>query len=321
MRNFKKFLYKNKWHIYSFFFKKRVLNLKRTKWKQIRSRIYYIMRHYKRYKQKFIYLKYRTFLKNIKKCIKIIKNSSFLIKKNYIIFLKKLKVFFFSRKYKKLKFKLKNKLTYFFKRPYYQRYNFFSRCFNLFFFNFKFIKLSHKFHLRSRFFFKNRLLMKSSILHYFFGSIPVKKFKNIQFSKTFKNDLILFFIKPEYRLDILLWRLHFFISPYLARFAFQQNLIQINKANSLNIFYNKFYFKNSLNYGDTLSLNSKINYSFQKNLLAFAPSLFLPTLFEIDYYTNNIVILKTLNNLNFIDINSILKEPLSMYKFKNFINK
>jgi hypothetical protein len=321
MRGYKKFLFKNKWHVFSFFFKKRILNFKRTKWKKIKSKIFYLIRQYHTYKKRLISLKFCIFFKNIKFLKKKTSVKNFIFNIKFLKFFKKLKIFIMTKKYKKLKRNLKYKLNFFFKKPFYQKFNFFQRCFNLFFFNYKTNKISNKQHIRNKFFFKNTLFSKAAIIKYYYGCFSVKFFKKQILTKIYKQDLANIFIKPEFRLDILLWRLKFFSSPYLARFAFQKNLITLNKFNNIQKSFNKHFFKKILKKGDVISFKSVLKYKYKKNLNSTINSFFLPTVFEFDYYTNTIILLKNLIDLNFKDINSILKEPLNLYQFKNYISK
>lgn len=321
MRGYKKFLFRNKWHVFSFFFKRRILNFKRTKWKKIKSKIFYLIRQYHTYKKRLISLKFCMFFKNIKFLKKklFLKKTIFNVK--FIKFFKKLKIFILTKKYKKLKRNLKYKLNFFFKKPFYQKFKFFQKCFNLFFFNYKINKISSKQHIRNKFFFKNMLFSKVSVIKYYYGCFPVKFFKKQLLTKIYRQDLANFFIKPEFRLDILLWRLKFFASPYLARFAFQKNLIYLNKFSTYEHSVNNHSVKKILKKGDVISFNSTLKYKFKKNLNSTIISLNLPAVFEFDYYTNQIILLKNLTDLNFKDINSLLKEPLNFYQFKNYISK
>lgn len=321
MRGFKKFLFKNKWHIYCFFFKKRILRFNRPKWKKIQSRINYNLRHYKIYKKKIVTLKFCKFLKYLI----LLKKKLFLKKKllkKYTFFLKKLNFFLLTRKYKQLKRNLKLKLKFPFNQPkfFLKKKIFFKKNFKNFFFSFNFINISH-FIARSRFFFKNLLYMKSTILKYFNGCFSSKFFKKFTLITSYKSNFLSMFIKPEFRLDILLWRLRIFNSPYLARFAFQKKLIFINNNLTFNFYFFKQHFKRCLKGIQLISLHPQLQFFFKKNLQHFAKSLYLSTFLEVDYYLGNIIILKDLNMLTFKDINSVIKEPLCFYKFKNYIFK
>lgn len=318
MRGFNKFLFKNKWHVYCFFFKKRLLRLKRPKWKQIKSKINTNFKNLKTNISKIIKLndlKFFKYIKILKKKLILKKN----IKKTYI-FLKQLNYFLKNYYFFRLKHRINSKLEYYFNHRFKHLKYFFKKNFKNFFFIYRFINMSH-FLSRYRYFFKNLLFMKSTVLKYFNGCFSVKFFKKISLTSIYKQNLISFFIKPEFRLDILLWRLKFFKSPYLARFAFQKNLIFINNNLTFSFYFFKQHFKRCLKGIQLISLKAEVKYSFNNNLNHFIKSLLLSTFLEIDYYLGNIIILKNFKNLNFKDINSFLKEPLDFNKFKDSIIK
>ena len=315
MRGFKKFLFKNKWHSYCFFFKKRLLRLKRPKWKLIQDKVKKSEKDYYKFLSHIPILnslKFFKYLKILKKKLLFNKN----IKQNYVYFLKNLNSFLKNFYF----FKLKKNILFYLRRKYNTKNSkyFFKKSLKNFFFSFKFINISH-FLSRSRFFFKNLLFMKSTILKYFNGCFSIKFFKKIYLTSFYKENLTSIFIKPEFRLDILLWRLNFFTSPYLARFAFQKKLIFVNN-NSIFSFYSiKQHFKRCLVGIQLISLKSNLIYFFRKNINHFKKSIYIPTFIETDYYLGNVIILKNLENLNFNDINSILKEPLNFYSFKTIL--
>lgn len=315
MRGFNKFLFKNKWHIYCFFFKKRILHFKRPKWKKIQSRIFFILGSYKKYKSKIITLYFLKFLKYLF-FLKKNKYKKKRINKKYLFFLKKLNHFLINRSFQNIKRNLIFKLEY----PYFKQKFFFKKNFKNFFFHFNYTNVSH-FLSRSRFFFKNLLFMKSIVLKYFYGCLKVNFFKKLPKTTSYKNSIIFMFIKPEFRFDILLWRLKFFTSPYLARFAFQKKLIYINKNYTHFSYFSKQHYTRCLKGFELISLKSELAFSFKKNLKPYLKSLNLLTFLELDYYLGNIILLKNLKILTFRDINSILKEPLSFYNFKNYIFK
>ena len=311
MRGFNKFLFKNKWHIYCFFFKKRILSFKRPKWKKIKFRIFFFINSYKKYKKNLLPLQFCRFLK-----ILISLKKEYLKKKQINIkfksFFNKLNSFLITRYFKKLKRNLcmpNQKLKFFF-----------LKNFKNFFFSYTSSVISH-FTIRSRFIFKNLLYMKSTVLKYFNGCFPVKFFKGLPTTNIYKQDVISTFLTAEYRLDILLWRLKFFKSPFLARFAFQQNIILINNNQVNSSYSEKNHYKRCLIGLELVSLKSNFRFSYLKNSKSFVKFLYLPTFLEIDYYSGNSIVLKPLSSLTFKDINSALKEPLCMYKFKNYIFK
>lgn len=340
MRKFNNFLFKDKYHVYPFFFKLRVLRFKRPKWERVQSRILYTLTkfHYIRVLMRFgrfsrLLQRITCVLKRINALLKLSKFYSFLIKKykkkyiyrkkaffvkySYLKFSKALK--FFSRHTRKLnrlisKFKLRLKPN---------RYRHLQRItlFTSYFLNFRRFKKIQRLRIRKKFLFKNRLLMKYTVLKYFYGYLSIKIFKKYFLSakkiKKHKTLLSNLFLKPECRIDILLWHLKFFKTPYLARFACNKNLIFLNK-NSLTV-NNNFIFKKVLKKNDYIYYSSKFFFKF--NLRHYAKTFHTFSFFEIDYYSNYIVMLKNLLDLNYRDITTALKEPICVYKFKDYLLK
>lgn len=321
MRGYKKFLFRNTWHVFPCFFKNRILNFKRTKWKKIKSRILYTNRQYKWYKKIVFSSKFSNFLKSVTFLKKKVRSKALNLNKKFIRFLKQVKRFLIAKKYKNFRHKLNQRMKGFESNPLYVTVNYFKDCFNLFFLDQRRLEASHKYHLRYRFFFKNRLLMKSSVLKYYYGCFNIKFFKKAPFAALYKDNVACTFLKPEFRLDILLWRLKFFSSPYLARFAFQNKQILLNSGCCLNKVIKKHYYKIFLKKGDLVSFTPNFKYKYRAHLKSYAKNFYLPTTLEFDYYTNTIVLLKDLEELNFKDITSILKEPLALYQFRNFLLK
>lgn len=327
MRGFNSYFFKDKFHVFSFFSKKRLTNFKRPKWKKVKSQLMYYDRQLKQNKKHTFFTTFKKFkiqLFFIKKKLNILKKKKFLIKLKFLNFFKKLKKYLISRRYKLTCFKQlsnlkkKNNLKFKYRQDFYKEKTQ-TFIFSFFLFNFLFIKKNEKLKAKSRYIFKNTLFMKYNIIKYFFGLISLKSFKKYLF-KSFKfqnrKDILShLLLQSEYRVDILLWRLKFFSSPYFARFACQKGFISLNKY-SKNVNTN-FLFKKFLYSGDILSINLK--YSFRKNLNSYCQTLYLPYIFEIDYYTSQVVILKNLKDLNFKDINSVLKQPLCFYKFKDYL--
>ncbi len=315
MRKLNLLQFKNKFHVFLFFFKKRILKFKRTKWKKIQSKVFYIIKRLKFFKLKKVSIFFFKFLYNLQYLKKKVNNNyrlkffKFLNKLKFNIKLKKFKIFI--RKNKRLKRYKKYKLKRIKKKKMYE----FFFCF--IFFNFNVLKKNSHIYLRSRFIFKNTLYMKFIVLKYFYGCISIKLFKkHFLLLKDFKYTKILsfLFLNFEYRIDILLWRLKFFKNPYLAKFSCKKNnIFLLNKF----IPNKKFLNKNFLTSGDILFCNLK--YSFKKNFKAYLSSFFLPTTFEIDYYTNFIITVKNLQDITYRDINSIIKEPICIYKFKDYL--
>lgn len=315
MRRISKFKFSNKNHNYPFFFFKRVLRFKRPKWNYIK------IKNLKLIKNQILITKKLNF----KNKVKLFKNILFLKKKFKQNFLYSNFFFYFLKNIKNLLKKkhiifLKSKLKKLRKKPKSFRKSQIKFILNNFFFNFVRVTSKISSWNRLRFNFKATLWMKFSVLKYFNSCFSITFFKRLNNkTKNRTHNLSLFFIKPDYRLDLLLWRLKFFISPYLVRNAVRLSLItvssKINDYDSRSVRYNYF-----VHAGDLIRINSN-KFKFKIILSHFVKSFYLPSFIEIDYYLNTIIILKNYNVLNTIDLNSIIKEPLCLYKFKNFIFK
>lgn len=143
---------------------------------------------------------------------------------------------------------------------------------------------------RASFIFRNQLLFKRTVQILYFNSVTNNFLKKI-FLKTKSNSsssyLQTALYKAEYRIDILLFRLGFFESPFLAKYAVKNNKISLNKA--------KIHFLINLVKGDIIFI-TYLKKIFFKN--KFKESIIFFSFLEIDYYTNKIIVIKDLQELN-----------------------
>ena len=184
-----------------------------------------------------------------------------------------------------------------------------------FFFNFITIKSKINSWQRLRFFYKESLLMKNIVKKYFDGQFSFRYFKNIfkkkRQSRCFSISSI--FIRPEFRLDVLLWRLKIFNSVFLAKQAIRKKQVTVNGL------YKNFDFY--LMRGDVIQFSFIKTYILKNNFLKYFKIIFIPSFIELDLYTNTIVVLKGFNNFKVNDFLSVIKEPLCINRFKNYILK
>lgn len=319
MRKLSLYLFKNRFHVFSFFFKKRILKFKRSKWKKIKSHILYILG------------RLLSFKKKSKKIINVFK--SFVNNIHYLIYLKKynfrlkfLKIFqnikYSIRKSKHFKFFFRRSILKkkYHSGKYFLKVKIFTFFIRFFFFNFGKIKKNSKMYIRSRFIFKNTLVMKFTILKYFYNSISIKylkkyflQSKNVEYRIKLSN----LFLRIEYRIDMLFWRLKFFQNPYFVRFALYNH--KINHYMNFNTLKKNILCKQILIGGDILTCT--VQYNFKQNLNNYTKSFFLSSIVEVDYYTGSVALIKNLSELSFRDINSMFKEPLCVYKFMDYLLK
>jgi hypothetical protein len=183
-----------------------------------------------------------------------------------------------------------------------------------FYFNFVAVKSKINSWQRLRFFFKESLFMKNAVRKYFDGQFSLSYFK-----KSFKTpqtrcfSISSIFIRPEFRLDILLWRLKIFSSVFFSKLAIRNKQVTVNGLNKNFDFY--------LVKGDVIKFSQIKTYNLKKYFLKYFKIIFIPSFIELDFYTNTIVVLKSFNNFKIGDFSSIIKEPLCLHKFKNYILK
>lgn len=183
-----------------------------------------------------------------------------------------------------------------------------------FFFNFVAVKSKINSWQRLRFFFKESLLMKNAVRKYFDGQFSLSYFKKLfKKPRTRCFSISSVFIHPEFRLDILLWRLKIVSSVFFSKLAIRNKQVVVNGLNKNFDFY--------LTKGDVIKFSVKKTYSLKKYFLKYFKIIFIPSFVELDFYTNTIIILKSFNNFKFNDFSSIIKEPLCLHKFKNYILK
>lgn len=166
------------------------------------------------------------------------------------------------------------------------------------------IKNSYKSWERVKKYYKKGLQNKNLLYSIYDNSIKFKSFKKKNLKTVLKKNLILnYLIKPQYKIDILLWNLHFFSSIYHARQKISNKQVLVNnvsiKANTMlkkgDIITFKFWNKqNDLFFNTFLkkySLNEK----------------FFPFL-EVDYYTKTIIIVKNFDELSFEDFQILITD-------------
>jgi ribosomal protein S4 len=179
------------------------------------------------------------------------------------------------------------------------------------------IKNTYKVWDKTKNYFKQGVKARNNFNAYFDNSVTTKHLiTTLKNSKNMVSQQILLdcLIKPEYRVDILLWRLKFFNSSYQARQAINNKLILVNgKYVSSNLFLKRgdlvtFVDSIGLNH---LNLNNNRKYlTLSKTILTFA---------EVDFYTNTIVIVKDLSELHLEDIHLLNADFYDLKKIKDFI--
>lgn len=171
--------------------------------------------------------------------------------------------------------------------------------------------------------YKNGLELKRYYYHVFDYIIKNKHLKRIyqNYSLKYKENNfinnILYLVKPNFRIDILLWSLGFFNSVYESRnYIFSRNI-------SLNKNFNPQP-NNILKNGDIISiLPFKKDLAFKKintKKVYFKEQFFL--FCEVDYYTKTVVIINDVSNImQSYDNPQIFFKKLDIRKFISYLKR
>jgi hypothetical protein len=161
--------------------------------------------------------------------------------------------------------------------------------------------------------YRTRLKLKKSIQILFANSVSNWYLKKIFLKKnylTYKQLIQNSLFKTEYRIDILLWRLHFFNSFFLVKNSIKNKQLFLN-----NKLINSIAF---LKKGDIIQLpkTTKLRFNtYNTN------SIILHTFLELDYYTNTIIIVKDLNSLNQKDFFLLTRSIYNILDLKDYLLK
>lgn len=163
---------------------------------------------------------------------------------------------------------------------------------------------------RIKFYYKEGLIIKRALSSFYdnsFSTATFKKFIKVKNTKLLLTLFINSLVKPLFKLDVLLWKLQFYNSIFEAKQAIVTNKILIN----LN--FNKT--KTWVAKGDIIQVNDL------KKIYSNSGLLFLNSFFEIDYYTNTIIVLKDPSDATKQDFIFLLRNFINMKKFFDYIKK
>lgn len=153
------------------------------------------------------------------------------------------------------------------------------------------------------------LFDKSLTTRFFRKSLILSK-KSLKLAEVYSDTLL----KPEFRLEILLWRLNFFRSTHQASQAVNEKRVYVNgkcvRGNFL------------LSEGDMITFNDSYkvsNLDVKKIRSSFLFSKIVSTFLELDYYSNTIIILKSHDNLGLEDFYALVKDSYSLKRIKDYI--
>lgn len=165
-------------------------------------------------------------------------------------------------------------------------------------------------------YYENGRKIRTSILKLFDKTLAAKSFK--KFSRRSKNSFVTtdvylkMIVKPEYRLNILIWRLGFFRSSYQACQAINEKRVYVNdRCVSKSTLLCK---------GDVITFSPSYKQShlvIQKIRDSFLEPQSVLTFLEVDYYSNSVVIVKGLSDLSTEDLYLMAKDHYSIKKLSD----
>lgn len=165
-------------------------------------------------------------------------------------------------------------------------------------------------------YYENGRRIRSSVLKSFDKTLVAKAFRMClkRSKRSFQVDdtYLKIVVKPEYKLDILLWRLGFFRSSYQTCQAINEKRVYVNS-----ICVKKSTF---LRKGDIVTFNpfrKQDNFVIQKVKSSFLKSQSILTFVEVDYYSSSIIIIKDLDDLGLEDLYLIVKDYHSLKKLRD----
>jgi ribosomal protein S4 len=180
------------------------------------------------------------------------------------------------------------------------------------------IKVNFRYWYRVENHYENGRRMRNVLSSSFDGALDTNFYRDaLHFSK--KSCLIdkvysRVLFKPEFRLDILLWKLNFFRSCYQASQAICDRKVNVNGR-----FIRGNHF---LRKGDIISFNSKFRadcLNLKESRSSFLFSKIISTFVEVDYYSNLVVILKNVEDLSLEDSYLMVKDSYCLKKIKDYI--
>lgn len=134
---------------------------------------------------------------------------------------------------------------------------------------------------RLRFFYKNALQAKRLLQQYFDRKLTRSYYSSFSYKRKSAHLLTTTLLRPEFRLDVLLWRARVFKSPYAAENGIKGHLVTVNEK----VARLKYVAKA----GDVVSVKGRSNYKASNSRYILPPAL--APFVEVDYYSNEIVVL------------------------------
>jgi ribosomal protein S4 len=158
---------------------------------------------------------------------------------------------------------------------------------------------------RCKRYFKNKLQIKKYVLSLFNDPFFPKGTKNIKLKKEL---LISYLVEPLYKLDTLLWYLDYVSSSLEARQSINNSVVLVNNKSVKSNY--------SVKKGDTICILTKTSDFNMKSSNYISNNMQLCFL-EVDYYSNNIIIVKDLFELTTDDLSLLVEKNIAVNSLSN----
>jgi hypothetical protein len=166
-------------------------------------------------------------------------------------------------------------------------------------------KVSIRSVIRLKRYYKIKLQLRTYVSSLFDNTVTFRCYNDIKL----KKDLISFYlVKPLYRIDILLWYLNYFTSSFEAKQNINSKLILVNGKGVKSNYY--------LKKGDLVSFSSTKNFErindFYRVYRKYLRNNMYLSFLEVDYYSNNIVIVKDFIELAPEDLQLLIEKNVDI---------
>lgn len=183
------------------------------------------------------------------------------------------------------------------------------------FINNSILKVNYKAWEKIKSHYKEGIQAKKGLLNFFDNNLSSNYYKkelSLSKKKLLSDFISILLAKPLFKLDILLWKLCVFNSPFESRQAVRNGFVFINNQPCTDII--------RLKVGDIISFSEKVNlkrYEFNSRF----DSSFLFSFLEIDYYSGTIIIIKNFTQLSNEDFSTLIFDSINIKAFHDYINK
>ena len=161
--------------------------------------------------------------------------------------------------------------------------------------------------------YKDCLNLKRHFFNYCDSNVKYKRLKKYLFSQKNSINRNYFFkkiLRPQFRIDILLYKLRLCKSSFESRVFLNNNQIKVNSKNIKGNYFVKA--------GDVIKFDDKIN--FDLNLKRIKKNFLLHNFLEIDFYTGTIVILRSFDEISMSELPFFIKGYFDIDKFRFSFN-